>query len=596
MKKRILAILTCVLLLMGSISVTAFAAEPTGSITIKNRASSGATIEGKTFVAYKVFNATATADGKHTSYSWGHDAYKTFLFEGTAPLIPADQQGNKTVNDAIKYISSLQEGSLGLSEFAEGLYKKVRDYNNDASNTNKIPVAGQETVPVAGEGQTVPYSVTIENLPYGYYMVHDETELAGAAVRSAVMMCNVDRNVSVEVELKANRPQIEKKVFDNEGVWSEGTSATIGDIVPFKIETVIPSHILYSTYSYVIKDVMPDGLALDEESIVVKLVEGDEIKTLTEESDGTAGDYTLSLGDNVVDSEGNIIDKAAYVDEFVDGEKAWDFVISFNDLRAFIGNKLVVEYNAKVTKSAQPLNDNAAVLEYSNDPLHEDSRGYSGNIARVNVYKMILTKVAADAAGQTTNIHLAGAKFKLSDESGNLINFVKEEQLDNGNVYIQYRVAENGEGNTVTELEVYDPDRDINSGSSIEARSAQTGNLVIYGLKEGVYSLEEIQAPDGYILPNKPFTLTITDTIGSIGGIVSSLSFVGEHKDDNFGIVDNARGDYTAFTVAADITNIPGNALPETGGMGTTLFTILGIILMAGAVAYLAVRRKKAAA
>ena len=49
------------------------------------------------------------------------------------------------------------------------------------------------------------------------------------------------------------------------------------------------------------------------------------------------------------------------------------------------------------------------------------------------------------------------------------------------------------------------------------------------------------------------------------------------------------------LTVWAEITNRPGSALPETGGIGTTLFTVLGVILMAGAVAFFISRKRNSA-
>ena len=110
------------------------------------------------------------------------------------------------------------------------------------------------------------------------------------------------------------------------------------------------------------------------------------------------------------------------------------------------------------------------------------------------------------------------------------------------------------------------------------------GDIAIFGLAEGTYKLVETKAPDGYILPNDPFVIEIVDEIGALGS-VGTLNVTGSHTGSGSIVNTNGMAE-NILTVWAEITNKPGSALPETGGMGTTIFTVLGIIMMVGAVAF----------
>ena len=77
--RKLFSIILCICLVLGCTSMIALADEkPTGSITIENPTHSEATVAGKTFNVYKIFNATTS--GTNTSYSWYKDADDTIPF------------------------------------------------------------------------------------------------------------------------------------------------------------------------------------------------------------------------------------------------------------------------------------------------------------------------------------------------------------------------------------------------------------------------------------------------------------------------------------------------------------------------------------
>lgn len=103
------------------------------------------------------------------------------------------------------------------------------------------------------------------------------------------------------------------------------------------------------------------------------------------------------------------------------------------------------------------------------------------------------------------------------------------------------------------------------------------GKITVKGLDVGTYVLKEIKTATGYVLPTETVTVTITD-------------------NDKNGLVEKDSADQTTGIVSVTVENTKGEyQLPQTGGVGTWVFTIVGVCLMAGAVAFLLVYRKKSA-
>ncbi len=573
--KKFFATFICLCLILGCVSMMAFAegTTPTGSITIQNPSHSDATVGGKTFNVYKVFNATTS--GSSTSYSWYKDANDNIpfydFFYGANGVVEKNKT-NGNVQAAVDYVSNIQknDGNLALSQFAESLHTYITEANK---TTTTIPTVVD---PITVEADET--SVKIDNLTYGYYLVYDNTNLSGnaSAVRSAVMLTTVNKDAVVT--LKANRPEIEKTVLENDGAtYGKGTSAMIGDDVTFKIETYVPSHTLYTTYHYYINDTLPVGLTLVDNSIKVEH---------TTNANGTESTVTLTPGTDYTLATPGDSDASFKV----------DFTASMNIEDKFaIGDKLTITYTAHVTDeiSAQKANVNTATLSYSNDPTSETSVGSTSSSANVYSYQFVFTKFAEDTNKVFLNKRLIGAEFQLYKVVGDtktLINFTMEDATNAAGVqFKKYIVAEEASNTTTDTLKVHETGDETITLDHLNY-GGHRGDVFIFGLSEGTYELVETKAPDGYILPDAPFTITITDAIGVLGS-VGTLSVSSTHTGSGSIVNTNGMGEQI-LTVWADITNAPGSALPETGGMGTTLFTAIGIILMAGAVAFFTTRKR----
>ena len=198
-------------------------------------------------------------------------------------------------------------------------------------------------------------------------------------------------------------------------------------------------------------------------------------------------------------------------------------------------------------------NDNKSRITYNN---HTD---LEWDWTRTYTYKLDVVKVDGNGT------KLAGAKFELSlnQENADPIAVV---DLGNG----KYRVATASDETTTTTLVT-------------PADETYKGLIEITGLDADQYKLTETKAPEGYNLLTAPITFTITSETTNAQGDDNGQQAVNS--------VEYTSGEKT-FT-ALEVVNTAGSILPSTGGMGTTIFYVLGVVLIVAGAAYFIVRRKQ---
>ena len=103
--------------------------------------------------------------------------------------------------------------------------------------------------------------------------------------------------------------------------------------------------------------------------------------------------------------------------------------------------------------------------------------------------------------------------------------------------------------------------------------------------------LKETKTEKGYTLLANPVKIEINETPDETTGTTFSECKVDGNSANKVEITENSGNYYFAFTVQ----NNKGFNLPATGGMGTYLFTIGGLVIMAGAVLLLITSKKKRA-
>ncbi len=121
---------------------------------------------------------------------------------------------------------------------------------------------------------------------------------------------------------------------------------------------------------------------------------------------------------------------------------------------------------------------------------------------------------------------------------------------------------------------------------TVQGTTDANGKLLFEGLGTGTFTLTEIEAPDGYNLLEDPIVIIVSfdEETGTFTVQTGDSTLDGGHGF-NFGEMDNGIFEIT-------LENNAGSILPGTGGMGTTLFYIIGAILVCGAVVLLVSRRR----
>lgn len=392
------------------------------------------------------------------------------------------------------------------------------------------------------------------NLLDGYYLVVDTTEnvAAGSAYNTALLQVVGNINITV----KTDAPTVEKKVLEDDKYNQDGGYGTgyndvadynMGDAVPFHLIGSVPDMSRYDTYKYIFHDTLSAGLTLNADSIKV-YVASDKAGTDKAEITG----WTKA----------------------VDGQS---FTVSFTDLKTVSsvskGKYIIVEYTATLNQDAVvglDGNPNVVYLEYSNKPDQSGS-GDTGNTGKTPEDKVIVFTYELDTTkvdGQNNNEKLAGAEFKLHNSNN------KWAIVDSNSKVTGWADTEEG-GSTLT--------------------SDANGLFKVIGLDDGTYYLKETKAPTGYNLLSNEITVVITATTTNgqnwTDGVASSALTKLEVTADGTAGTGNTSSGIAGITVA----NNKGSTLPETGGMGTTIFYVIGAILVIGAGVVLITRKRMSA-
>lgn len=556
MKKWMVMFLAMVMAMMLAIPV--FAEETTYTITISN------STEGHTYEAYQVF-AGDLAGNVLSNITWGSGVKGEELLgalkDDTA--IGSDFTECETAADVAKVLAKFDNNSAKLDAFAAVAGKHLNGSGSSSS---------------WNEGSQ---NYTISGLSAGYYFVKDQDKSVTGEDAYTKFILELVQNTTVSP--KSDVPTVEKKVqeddkYNQDGGYGQGYNDVadwnIGDAVPFKLIGTVPEMDGYDTYKYIFHDTLSAGLTLNVGSIKVYVADSKDadLDDLDELSVDT--DYTLAVAPT---------------------ESHCSFEISFTDLKkvegASEGKYIIVAYTATLNANAEiglDGNTNKVHLEFSNNPAQsgEGDKDNTGETPedQVIVFTYELDTIKVD--GENPQTKLKDAEFVLLNKEGN-----KAAKVNRSTGKFEGWVdlpAGTGADGAIT----YEDWTGLNGTSNVILKSGEDGLFQVIGLDDGEYKLREIKAPTGYNLLGRDVEVKITAatangqewTSGEASEALTELEVTADQQGGN--------GNVQTGVAEVTIANNKGATLPETGGMGTTIFYIVGAVLVAGAGILLITRRR----
>ena len=492
---------------------------------------------------------TAFAD-ESTTYSItinnstaGHtyEAYQIFTGD-----LATNEAGNKVLSNIVWGSGVSEAGQTALGDAAA----KAETLKTEADAKAFAKAVAPYLTTAAGSANTVTDGkYVISGLAAGYYLVKDQDgSLTGDADAYTEYIIKVVSDTTATP--KSSVPTVEKKVKDTNdstGVtsgWQDSADYDIGDSVPFQLKATLADNVSsYTTYKVVFHDTLSKGLTYNNDAKVY--IDGTETNgftvTATVNADGTT---TLTVS--------------------CDDVKALD---------ASNSSVITVEYTAKLNENAvlgSAGNPNEVYLEYSNNPnKSEKGNNETGetpkDVVIVFTYKTIINKVDSE------NKPLTGAAFKL-------------EKLIKG---------KDGAADTWTTVKEFTVDE-------------TTTSFTFSGLDDGQYKLTETKTPAGYnTIDPIYFVIEATHDETADAPTLKTLNAYltdangnkqTEMKDGESVNIDLGTVDLTAGSITTTVVNKSGSELPSTGGIGTTIFYVLGGVLVLAAVVLLVTKKRMSGA
>ena len=570
--KAAVSLLLSLLLALGCMGTSAFAADitikeltkstKTGSITVEQNLNAveqlgitGGPVAG---VEYTLTQIGSLCEITYTGgYMTGY-AVK----QSTAEKLGIEDATNYTGSyNAVNYCIYTSQQSLekiqdALEQTEETQWKELVEGSTNIKTTNE-------------EGKAI-----FSDLPYGLYLIV-QTDVSGAKYEDkpitlshlqtpmlvSVPGKNEEKDVEVDVKTPLGYGELTKSIVgvgDIDGNWEnvEDSATEVtgpGDYIRFRLAVQPPRLSSGDTLEhFVIEDVRSEGLKLEKlESVTDTLGQ-----TYVEGTDYTRTEETVTEDTRLL---------LTFTQQGLQ---------KLEQLGRAAGT-LTVVYTTQVTEDAVTAGiTNSARIDYKVDyapdrdtppppddpPPEDDDDEYHSDwdVARSYTFGVHMTKYLGEEGNLAPEGSVTFALYREKDGQKQAVPLSRSGDA--------YQVALHG---------------------SNELSVSADGSFTILGLGEGTYYLRELSTAEGYALPNEDIALTLAGerSAGEYTGRLDAAQCTVDGQQGNASVQDG--------TLYLSVINPRTFYIPNTGGAGSWMFTAGGLLIIAGGVVYLAVSRKK---
>lgn len=371
-------------------------------------------------------------------------------------------------------------------------------------------------------------ALNFNGLAYGYYVV---TTTQG---QQLISVDSTMKDVTI-VDKNSSTPNDLHKTAANKDV-------SIGDTVTYTVSFKTSNYYGAGTeakeiVSYTIEDTLPDFLS--NVTVTRIIVDNDGNDTTTDDQDDVTAPFT---------------NKKIVIDWY-DEEKSQ---FKYNN-----GATVTITYTAVVTEKATidgAGNTNKVTVTWTTKGSDEpDPNNKIDTKETIYTYAIALKKVS------DKGVNLPDAVFEFP--------FYVKSTPDADGAYIYA-------GTTEAE------------GLTKQITTPASGVIVVKGVKSGTYEIKEVTAPAGYNKLTAPVTVTAVKTGETSTHTTVYLDKDGNVVDESAKVTEVKVDINTIAATALVVVNKAGTELPSTGGMGTTVFYVLGFVLVMGAVVLLVTKKR----
>lgn len=555
--KRLGAVLLAAFMLLST-TICALAVEGAGaSTTGKITLNVSNVADGDTVSAYKLVSYNTTRN----SYEF-NEGFESYINTKKAESQTAEQ-----------YLASLD--AARVNKLLEGYATECntgKAYNLPTASTSEAATNGNASLKLdAGYYLLLTTTSSTNSKVYtplsAFVKVDGENLVVYAGSNTKALTAEQDGSYKVSAKFE-DGPTIDKKTnatkSSEDAAWKDTAAAGVGDIVRFYVAVTIPKYNNVSALNLTVNDTLTN-LKYKEGTVTVYQ---NEPNVKGNNTSDTEIQGAIKNSDKVVVQDYTVTDGT--------GKQSLKFELDYAKIMgdAAQSKTVYVYYEAIMQKESvvekKHSGENVATLTYSNAAKPDSAHTTDKKQTNVYNYYLSVNKVKND-----TEEALKGAMFSLYPDktSKDAIKFVKATDTD-GTEY--YRPAAEGESGAVTVLEA---------------------NFRIRGLDANTYYLEEVETPKGYTKPKDRFKTTLTSKLdennlhtGKLDAAASNMTSV---NDADKNLIIAGINNEVLHQFDATIKNFSTPNLPTTGGTGTVLLSIGGVVLMAAGAYLLFFRKKK---